>query len=215
MGNTLAYRKMFAEMLKAKKFVRDYYNENGKFPSAESVISSKALTQEEEAAVEAEVELGKKVVQSGKETVAATWDYIWDEASWNAAYNKENSPLKEYYETYPDEDRWNFNENRPCQGRDKVDGEWPDYCQHCWQGAVNAPGAQYPWCVVNLEPFTGNIRFNYDGGDDVFPWGENIRTFRKHFGIASIPVELGSEFLLHDGVTTFDNTKLVVTLIKA
>jgi hypothetical protein len=33
-------------------------------------------------------------------------DYIYDEASWNTAYNKENSPLKAYYTNNPDEDRW-------------------------------------------------------------------------------------------------------------
>ena len=32
------------------------------------------------------------------------WDYVHDEDSWNAAYNKVNSRLKAYYKDYPDED---------------------------------------------------------------------------------------------------------------
>ena len=209
----LAFRKKFAEQKKAKAFIREFYKENNSFPTNQEINEAKALTEDENAQLAFDVAVSQKVAQNGQEFVA-TWDYIWDENSWNAAYNKENSALAEYYATYPDEDRWNMNENRACRGNDKVDGEWPDYCVHCWQGAVGAPGAQYPWCVVNIEPFKGIIRFEYDGGEPVYPWGENARTFKRNFAIASIPVELGQEFLLKDGQTTFDPSKLVVTLIK-
>lgn len=210
----LSNRIKFAERVKATKFIRNYYRKHGSFPTVETVNEAKVLTPAETAQVSLDVELSNLVEQSEKESIGV-WDYIWSEVTWNAAYNKENSPLKEYLERYPDEDRWNEHENRAAQARDKVDGEWPEWCPQCWKGALNSPGAQYPWCVVNIEPFTGNIRFNYDGGEDVFPWGTEDRTFTRHFAIASIPVELGEEFLLHDGVTTFDPSKLVVTIIEA
>ena len=211
----ISFRKKFAENRKAKKFIREYYKENGAMPASSAVAQAKALTEDEADEIELNVNIERSTIMGGGNETVATWDYIWNEETWNAAYNKENSPLKEYYDLYPDEDRWNTQANRPAQARDKVDGEWPDYCVRGWQGAVGAPGAQYPWCVVNIEPFRGNIRFNYDGGADVWPWGEANRTFKRHFAIASIPVELGQEFLLKDGETTFDPSKLVVTLVEA
>ena len=213
MANTIAFRTRVAEAQKAKKFIREYLNENGTMPTVEAIQEAKTLTAEEAEKVALDVKVN--TLAAATEQAVATWDYIWNEQTWNDAYNKENSPLKEYLDINEDEDRWNMNENRAAQARDKVDGQWPDYCPQCWQGAIGAPGAQYPWCVVNIEPFEGIIKFNYDGGEDVFPWGLSMRTFRRHYAIASIPVELGSEFLLHDGETTFDPNKLVVTLIKA
>jgi hypothetical protein len=87
-------------------------------------------------------------------------------------------------------------------------------CVHCWKGSINAPGAKYPWAAVAVpEPFAGTIQFIYDGGTPVYPWGE-YKEFTKGYGIASIPTELGDEYLLDEnGNTTFDNTKLQVLLI--
>lgn len=198
---------------KAKKFIRNYYKENGQMPSALEVNEAKVLTQEETQKLSFELQVSGLARLCGKESIAV-WDYVWDENSWNAAYNKENSPLKAYLDNNPDEDRWNERENRWAWGADKVNGEWPEWCVQCWKGAINAQGAQYPWCVVNIEPFSGTIRFNYDGGEDVYPWGESFRSFGRNYAIASIPVELGSQYLLENGVTTFDPSKLVVTLIE-
>ena len=209
------FRTEFAQRQKAKKFIREYYTEHGEMPDAEAVNEAKILTPEEVEKINFDVQVNN-VVEESKREVVANWDYIWNEETWNAAYNKENSSLKEYLDAKPDEDRYNYNEGRPAQARDKVDGEWPDYCPQCWEGAIKAPGAKYPWCVVNIEPFVGNIKFNYDGGEDVFPWGTADRTFRRHYAIASIPVELGDEFLLDEnGNTTFEPEKLTVTLLYA
>ena len=83
-------------------------------------------------------------------------------------------------------------------------------CVHCWEGAINAPGAVYPWAAVDVPtPFTGTIKLVYDEGTPVWPWGEDVREFLKGFGIASIPTELGEQY----DAETFDASKLVITLI--
>lgn len=89
-------------------------------------------------------------------------------------------------------------------------------CTHCWGGAINAPGASYPWCVVNLDkPTTGVIKLEYDGGEVVYPWGNKNKEFTKGYAICSIPNEFGEEYKLDaNGDTTFDASKLVVTIIK-
>lgn len=170
------------------------------------------------------------------EETEATWEYIWNEETWNAAYAGET--MQAYYTwadevgSYPyKEDLWNEAEQRAANWNDipKDESGQPietdhgyEYidslgnpCVRCWLGAVNAPGAKYPWCVVTVpNPFEGTIKFVYDGGDPVYPWGEENRSFTRGFGIASIPTELGEEYLLDgDGNTTFDPTKLVVTLV--
>lgn len=215
MSKSSVLREKFAENLKAKEFITRYVKANdGAMPAMSEVNVAKVLTSEEKEALEFNARIGNMIARSGEQNVAV-WDYIYDEDSWNAAYNKENSSLKAYLDRNPDEDRYNFNENRWAWEADKVDGEWPDYCRQCWQGAISADGAKYPWCVVNIKPFEGNIKFNYDGGADVWPWGENIREFKRTYAIASIPIELGEEFLLVNGETSFDPSKLVVTLIYA
>ena len=88
----------------------------------------------------------------------ATWEYIYNEQTWNESYN--NGLLKTYYNHYDaaspyKEDLWNTVENRPANWNDiEKDGqgnpiEYEDgyhytNCVRCWQGAINAPGAQYP-----------------------------------------------------------------------
>ena len=159
-----------------------------------------------------------------------TWEYIHDEQSWNDSY--QNGLLATYYAHYDaaspyKEDLWNTVEQRPANWNDiEKDGqgnpiEYEDgyhytNCVRCWQGAINAPGAKYPWAAVAMPvPFEGYIKFTYDNGTPVYPWGDNIRTFSKGFGIASIPEELGNEFLLDaQGNTTFDPTKLQVKLLQ-
>ena len=270
---------------KAKKFIRNYYKENGVMPSADDVNDAKQLTQSDIEKLDFQLQVITLVDNSGKE-YEAVWDYVYDKDSWNAAYNKENSPLKTYLDLYPDEDLWSTSLNRAAGFNDRVyaailcsdsqgetevreanlkagwvnsnvqkltdidnntvyytakdvkEGEdvyelfsdnelsnsanlfvkfvshsYPGFV-HCWEGAINANAANYPWCVVNIEPFIGNIKFNYDGGEDVYPWGVSDRTFKRNFAIASIPGELGSEFALNNGTTTFDPSKLVVTIIR-
>lgn len=166
----------------------------------------------------------------------AEWDYIVDEASWNTSY--EGGVLKEYYAwadtvgAYPyKEDLWNEAEQRAANWNDIVGvaetGEPQEFedgyhyvdrdgnpCVRCWKGAINAPGAKYPWAAVSLpKPFTGVVKFVYDEGEPVYPWGSESKEFTKGFGVASIPTELGEEFLLDsEGSTTFDDSKLKITL---
>lgn len=207
-----------------------------------------------------------------------TYEYIFDEDSWNLYYNNESSALRLYHNAYPEEDWWNNAANRACNYNDRLykgalDGEqveatvaWAseaaqkitiagvEYygaifygfvpqdvalyndvelaesaektlsiseitysadCSKCWKGAINNPGAKYPWAAVELPiPFEGSIKFSYEGKEDVYPWGEAPRQFKKGFAVASIPTELGDEFLLNgNGETTFDTSKFTVTLI--
>ena len=54
------------------------------------------------------------------ELVYAVWDYIWNEETWNAAYNKENSALAAYYENNPSEDLWNTTTDSAPGFNDKI-----------------------------------------------------------------------------------------------
>lgn len=56
-----------------------------------------------------------------KEPSSKSYDYIYNEESWNASYK--DGALKLYYAKYPDEDRYNTKEDRIALASDKVDGE--------------------------------------------------------------------------------------------
>jgi hypothetical protein len=226
-----AYRKKFAENAKADKFVRSYYKSHGSMPTSNEVNVARVLTAEEVAAVEFSVQVSALVEEGSVEPTpveeVAEWEYIWNEETWNASYA--NGTLKDYY-VWADglspykEDLWNTVENRPANWNDiekdengnpieYEDGYHYANCVRCWQGAVNAPGAAYPWCGVKITPFNGAIKLEY--GDAVaYPWGE-YREFTRTFAIASIPTTFGEEYKLDgEGKTTFDPSGLVATLIK-
>ena len=117
-----------------------------------------------------------------------SYDYIYDEASWNASFA--NGALKKYYTKYPDEDRYNTIEHRWALATDKVDGEWPEYCIQCWEGAVNAAGAKFPWICPNFdENVNSSIVFEYEGMGKVYPWGSTVFGSTKTWGIASVAEE--------------------------
>ena len=228
MGKALYFRKLFAESRKANNFVREYQKEHGSFPTSEQINDAKKLSPEESAKIELDVEIDNIISKKGTEEVAS-WDYIWNEATWNESYA--NGALKDYY-VWADglspykEDLWNTVELRPANWNDiekdekgepilYEDGYHYTNCVRCWLGAVNAPGAQYPWCGVKFQPFEGTIRLDYNGDTTVFPWGVGTREFTRTFAIASIPVELGAEYKLDEqGQTTFEPEKLVVTLLS-
>ena len=170
--------------------------------------------------------------ESTEEPVKAEWDFIYDEDSWNAAYEK---PTMQAYYEWSDrinkpykEDLYNTVEGRAANSNDaredsngeKVVDENGNYiydnCERCWEGAINAPGAKYPWAVVTLpEGFEGVIKFVYDGGEPVYPFGEESKQFQNTFGVVSIPNEFGDEYLLNsNGETTFDHSKLEILLVK-
>ena len=67
------------------------------------------------------------VPQPKPEPVAADWDYIYNESSWNSAY-QDGKPLYKYYQDHPEEDLWNTAENRAVNFNDRwytgtIDGE--------------------------------------------------------------------------------------------
>ena len=90
------------------------------------------------------------------------------------------------------------------------------HCTHCWAGAINAPGAKYPWICPHFDSdVNAKIIFKYEGKDDVYPWGDIIfgnGEDHKAWGCASVPVELGEEFLLTNGETSFDKDKFEMLL---
>lgn len=167
-----------------------------------------------------------------------SYDFIHDEESWNASFN--NGGLKKYY-VWSDavnapykEDLWNTVEERAANVNDahKEDDEYVlddngnyiyDNCERCWEGALNAPGAKYPWIVVNFDTdVNATITFKYEGKEDVQPWGDKVFGIGKKedgsdrlFGCASIPTELGEEFLLNEGETTFDISKFKMFLVTS
>jgi len=229
MSKTLEFQKFFAERAKAKDFTRKYVKEHGSFPSVELINEAKALTPEEEAKIELDAEIGAVISRSGSEE-PASWDYIWNEETWNASY--ENGVLKDYY-IWADgaspykEDLWNTVENRPANWNDiekdeqgnpieYEDGYHYANCVRCWLGAINAPGAAYPWCAARISSFEGIIRWDYNDSQTAFPWGTTSRKFNRTFAIASVPRELGEEYKLDsEGHTTFEPEKLTVTLVFA
>ena len=102
----------------------------------------------------------------GRIVPSKNYNYVYNEETWNNSY--QYGGLKLYYEAYPDEDRWNENEQRPARSSDKIDGQWPEYCVQCWKGAINAPGAKFPWIVPYFsEDVNAKIIFAYNKKTDV------------------------------------------------
>lgn len=68
----------------------------------------------------------------------------------------------------------------------------PETCPQCWEGAINAPGAKYPWLAISFnEPTTAKIKLQYIDGEDISettPWGTSTRKFNQ-YAIASLPTE--------------------------
>lgn len=163
-----------------------------------------------------------------------SYDYIYDEASWNASF--ESGALRKYYTKYPDEDRYNTQEHRWAWAVDKVDGEWPEWCVQCWEGAVNANAAKFPWICPNFDDdVNSKIIFRYEGKSDVYPWGENVFGIGRKadgsdrlWGIASVAEEFGDKgFLIPEnqnngeeswsgevGANNFDISKFTMILVK-
>jgi hypothetical protein len=79
---------------------------------------------------------------------------------------------------------------------------YPGFTQ-CWDGAIKANGAKYPWIVVHFEGVEKDLQsiitFKYDGKSDVQPWGstrlfgngyaDDGTTKLKIWGCASLPEE--------------------------
>lgn len=166
------------------------------------------------------------------------------EESFNALYT-EGTGLWMYYQWSDQanapykEDLWNTVENRAANINDakKVDGEYVldengnyiyENCVRCWQGAVNAPGAKFPWIVVKYDgliPSTITFKYNYPDGSvkSVNPWGNKIfggseDEPRRIWGVASVASEFEDiDFLLPEnrtdgGQSTFELSRFEIVL---
>ena len=115
----------------------------------------------------------------------------------------------------------------------KVKGiSFPGFTQ-CWDGAVKAPGAKYPWVAVYFdEDVNSLVKFQYEGKDDVYPWGSKIfgkGNGHKEWGFASVAEEFkDNSFLIPENAananpewdgeagtqSTFDISKFKVILVN-
>ena len=255
-----------------------------KADESEEIIEGSVYTAAEAIAYNAALEGAVKAGDSKGETESESeaYEYIHDEASWNASYA--NGGLKKYYAAYPDEDLWNAEAGRAAnfndrvytvevyQGSEKIgDAElqatwgeaaqkvtdrsthdeyymtmsavagedlyelfedadlatstgksvkilsigFPD-CTHTWIGASSAPGAKYPWIVLNFtDDVQAKVRFRYPNYTDIAPWGDVVFGTSKDWGCASVPTEFANDgFLLVDGESSFDISKFKLILVK-
>ena len=67
-------------------------------------------------------------------------------------------------------------------------------CSRCWKGAINNPGAQYPWiCPIFNRDVNAKVIFRYEGFEDVQPWGD--KTFHNgDWGCESVAKLYGNDF---------------------
>jgi len=234
MANRKEHLTELAKNVKAKKFINKYAKENpGEMPSAADVETAQVLTEAELEKIDFMVEAAELVDMADATKVAGAFDYIKDEASWNASYA--NGALKDYYvwadsiQPYK-EDLWNEADQRPANWNDIVkEGGKPvefedgyhyvdrngDPCVRCWKGAFYAPEAKYPWIAVKFQPFYGTIRESYDGGEEKAPFGTGFKQFKRTFAIESVVTMFGAEYQSDfEGNTDFDESKVNVTLYK-
>lgn len=136
----------------------------------------------------------------GAITPSKDYNYVWNEETWNDSY--QHGGLKLYYEVYPDEDRWNEQEQRPARSTDKVDGEWPNYCVQCWKGAINAPGAKFPWIVPYFtEDVNSKIIFAYNKKTNV---PHTVKSYIDEMVQWAMKYAIGGGSLGPDSVTTLE-----------
>lgn len=99
--------------------------------------------------------------------------------------------------------------------------KWNDEtCPQCWEGAINAPGAKLPWVAVMFDDdVDAKLRFDYEGKDSVYPWGDTIfgtAEGHKEWGFASVAKEFDDDtFALaaNGGSDAFDGGNFQITLV--
>ena len=160
------------------------------------------------------------------------------EEVYNSLINDSESGLSMYY-TWSDqanapykEDLWNTAEGRAANINDAKQNpetgellldEAGNYiyenCERCWQGAIHAPGAKFPWIVVKYEGEAATITFKYTYPDGtvktVNPWGEKVfggnpEEPRRVWGVASLAGEFEDNDFLLGG--TFDINRFQMIL---
>jgi hypothetical protein len=169
---------------------------------------------------------GREYSQDPTYEVSNSFDFIYDEASWNRSYN--NGGLKKYY-VWSDVANAPYKEDLiyidPVTGetraarlsdarKDPNTGEYVlddngnyiyDNCTRTWNGAVSSSGAKYPWIVPHFNTDVNcKIIFRYEGKEDVRPWGDNVFGIGRKtngadrlFGCASVAEEFqDNSFLL-------------------
>ena len=154
--------------------------------------------------------------------ISNSYDYIYNQSSWEESYT--SGGLKLYYQDNPDKDRWNSQENRYGLQSDKIDGEWPEYCQHSWLGTINAPDAKLPWIVPHFDiDVNSKIMLQYEGKQDMTPWN-NAKLFGFgnsfiNYELASIPKEFNNNAFKITNIdgsgSEFDISKFSLIMIHA
>lgn len=169
-----------------------------------------------------------------KNSISKYYSLIKDETSYNncttlAQYyawsDQVNAPYKEDLYNTVEKRAANINDaKKDLETNEYLLDEYGNYiyenCERCWEGAINAPGAKFPWMVVDYTgeiPATITFKYTYSDGTvkEVKPWGEKIfggnpEEPRKTWGIASLAGEFeNDDFLLsenrNDGKeSTFD-----------
>lgn len=93
-------------------------------------------------------------------------------------------------------------------------------CPICWEGAINAPGAKLPWVAVMFDTdVNSKLRFDYEGKDSVYPWGDTIfgkAEGHKEWGLASVAKEFNDDTLalvVNGGSDSFDGGNFKITLV--
>ena len=67
-------------------------------------------------------------------------------------------------------------------------------CSRCWKGAINNPGAQYPWVCPNFEDdVDAKVVFRYEGAEDEMPWGDKV-FHAGDWGCESVAKVYGDDF---------------------
>ena len=151
---------------------------------------------------------------------------LWKYYQWS---DRANKPYKE--------DLWNESVNRAANINDaRKDAETGEFlldengnyiydgCVRCWKGAVNAPGAKFPWIIVNFDKdvnSTVTFKYTYPDGTvkKVNPWGDAIfGSSGKTWGVASVASEFeDNNFLISEnrkdgGQSTFDINRFELIL---
>lgn len=67
-------------------------------------------------------------------------------------------------------------------------------CGRSWAGAVNNPGAQYPWvCPIFDTDVNAKVIFRYEGANDAKPWGDKVFN-AGDWGCESVAKIFGNDF---------------------
>ena len=125
------------------------------------------------------------------------------------------------------EDLWNTVENRAANGTDwhKEAGEYVfdadgyyiyDNCVRCWDGAINAPGAKWPWVCFDFSKNPlypgGKVVMTYGGGEEKVVY-TNSSDSAKSWLVESIVTITGNTAFKVPGATETVNPAMIAVKI--